>query len=193
MSFYFYKDIFYVTNQIRTTVFSPRVNNSNFILFWFSLKQAFEVDKPLGDATRDADFTMEVVTLLKIEYLIDCVNFKHLQWSAFWWFRAEKSIALTLQNSRCLCCSVYNVKCIISFQVLGSLQSRSRAELIAMVLSMQREMDCLREQIRSLTGKVVDFWSEIRRQSPHWVFFFFFLVQCISIGMGKMCSELKSC
>lgn len=79
MSFYFYKDIFYVTNQIRTTVFSPRVNNSNFILFWFSLKQAFEVDKPLGDATRDADFTMEVVTLLKIEYLIDCVNFKHLQ------------------------------------------------------------------------------------------------------------------
>lgn len=52
--------------MLQMSFFPPRVNNSNVTLFWFSLKQAFEVDKPLGDATRDADFTMEVVTLLKI-------------------------------------------------------------------------------------------------------------------------------
>jgi len=43
------------TNHTRTTV-----------LFLFALEQAFEVDKPLGDATRNADFTMEVVTVSKI-------------------------------------------------------------------------------------------------------------------------------
>ncbi|XP_014048032.2 uncharacterized protein isoform X2 [Salmo salar] len=35
---------------------------------------------------------------------------------------------------------------------LGGLQSRSKADLVAMVLSMQREMDNLREQIRCLTA-----------------------------------------
>ncbi|CAB1341583.1 unnamed protein product [Coregonus sp. 'balchen'] len=36
---------------------------------------------------------------------------------------------------------------------LGGLQSRSKADLVAMVLSMQSEMDSLREQIRCLTGE----------------------------------------
>ncbi|CAM4395749.1 unnamed protein product [Leuciscus chuanchicus] len=73
--------------------------------------KAFE---PLGDATRDADFTMEV---------------------------------------------------------LGSLQSCSRAELIAMVLSMQREMDGLREQIRSLTacGKLAQTLEELIERSDRWL------------------------
>lgn len=65
-----------------------------------------------------------------------------------------------------------NVMQMISLQVLGSLQSRSRAELIAMVLSMQREMDGLREQIRSLTGKVADFWNE--EEKGHSLVFFCF-------------------
>ncbi|XP_067220566.1 BEN domain-containing protein 6 [Chanodichthys erythropterus] len=85
--------------------------NADYIKF---KTKAFEVDKPLGDATRDADFTMEV---------------------------------------------------------LGSLQSRSRAELIAMVLSMQREMDCLREQIRSLTacGKLAQTLEELIERSDRWL------------------------
>lgn len=76
--------------------------------------KAFEVDKALGDAARDTDFTMEV---------------------------------------------------------LGSLQSRSRAELIAMVLSMQREMDGLREQIRSLTacGKLAQTLEELIERSDRWL------------------------
>lgn len=40
----------------------------------------------------------------------------------------------------------------MSPQILGGLQSCSRADLITMVLSMHREMDSLREQIRCLTG-----------------------------------------
>ncbi|XP_051742426.1 uncharacterized protein LOC127508476 [Ctenopharyngodon idella] len=85
--------------------------NADYIKF---KTKAFEVDKPLGDATRDADFTMEV---------------------------------------------------------LGSLQSRSRAELIAMVLSMQREMDGLREQIRSLTacGKLAQTLEELIERSDRWL------------------------
>ncbi|KAG1967318.1 BEN domain-containing protein [Pimephales promelas] len=85
--------------------------NADYIKF---KTKAFEVDKPLGDATRNADFTMEV---------------------------------------------------------LGSLQSCSRAELIAMVLSMQREMDGLREQIRSLTacGKLAQTLEELIERSDRWL------------------------
>ncbi|XP_042584535.1 uncharacterized protein LOC109072789 isoform X2 [Cyprinus carpio] len=85
--------------------------NADYVKF---KTKAFEVDKPLGDATRDADFTMEV---------------------------------------------------------LGSLQSRSRAELIAMVLSMQREMDSLREQIRSFTacGKLAQTLEELIEKSDKWL------------------------
>ncbi|ROL42877.1 BEN domain-containing protein 6 [Anabarilius grahami] len=56
-------------------------------------------------------------------------------------------------------------------KVLGSLQSRSRAELIAMVLSMQREMDSLREQIRSLTacGKLAQTLEELIERSDRWL------------------------
>ncbi|XP_026063450.1 uncharacterized protein LOC113046735 isoform X1 [Carassius auratus] len=85
--------------------------NADYIKF---KTKAFEVDKTLGDVTRGADFTMEV---------------------------------------------------------LGSLQSRSRAELIAMVLSMQREMDSLREQIRSLTacGKLAQTLEELIEKSDRWL------------------------
>lgn len=85
--------------------------NADYIKF---KTKAFEVDKPLGDATRGADFTMEV---------------------------------------------------------LGSLQSCSRAELIAMVLSMQTEMDGLREQIRSLTacGKLAQTLEELIEKSDRWL------------------------
>ncbi|XP_077068169.1 BEN domain-containing protein 6-like isoform X3 [Siphateles boraxobius] len=85
--------------------------NADYIKF---KSKAFEVDKPLGDSTRDADFTMEV---------------------------------------------------------LGSLQSCSRAELIAMVLRMQREMDGLREQIRSLTacGKLAQTLEELIESSDRWL------------------------
>lgn len=41
---------------------------------------------------------------------------------------------------------------LVLFQVLGNLQTCSRSELIAMVLSMQRETESLREQIKTLTG-----------------------------------------
>ncbi|XP_059408117.1 uncharacterized protein LOC132142329 isoform X2 [Carassius carassius] len=56
-------------------------------------------------------------------------------------------------------------------KVLGSLQSRSRAELISMVLSMQREMDSLREQIRSLTacGKLAQKLEELIEKSDRWL------------------------
>ncbi|XP_016340738.1 uncharacterized protein LOC107687794 isoform X1 [Sinocyclocheilus anshuiensis] len=85
--------------------------NADYVKF---KTKAFEVDKPLGDATRDANFTMEV---------------------------------------------------------LGSLQSRSRAELIAMVVGMQREMDGLREQIRSLTacGKLAQTLEELIQKSDRWL------------------------
>ncbi|XP_016124447.1 uncharacterized protein [Sinocyclocheilus grahami] len=85
--------------------------NADYVKF---KTKAFEVDKPLGDATRDAHFTMEV---------------------------------------------------------LGSLQSRSRAELVAMVVSMQREMDGLREQIRSLTacGKLAQTLEELIEKSDRWL------------------------
>ncbi|XP_051988704.1 uncharacterized protein LOC127648153 [Xyrauchen texanus] len=76
--------------------------------------RAFEVDKSIGDATRDADFTVEE---------------------------------------------------------FGSLQSHSRAELIAMVLSKQRELDGLREQLRSLTacGKLAQTLEELIERSERWL------------------------
>ncbi|TRY89965.1 hypothetical protein DNTS_001687 [Danionella cerebrum] len=59
-----------------------------------------------------------------------------------------------------------------TLEVLASLQSRSRAELIAMVLSMQREMDSLREQIRSLTacGKLAQTLEELIERSDRWLY-----------------------
>ncbi|XP_057203062.1 uncharacterized protein LOC130562199 isoform X2 [Triplophysa rosa] len=56
-------------------------------------------------------------------------------------------------------------------RVLGSLQSRSRAELITTVLSMQREMDGLREQIRSLTacGKLAQTLEGLIERSDRWL------------------------
>uniref|UniRef100_A0A8C9QT48 Si:ch211-194k22.8 n=1 Tax=Scleropages formosus TaxID=113540 RepID=A0A8C9QT48_SCLFO len=42
---------------------------------------------------------------------------------------------------------------LLSFQESDYLQSRSKAELIAMVLCMQSEMESLKEQIRCLTGE----------------------------------------
>lgn len=58
-----------------------------------------------------------------------------------------------------------------TMEVLGNLQSRSRAELIAMVLSMQREMDGLREQIRSLTacGKLAQTLEGLIERSDRWL------------------------
>ncbi|KAA0705970.1 hypothetical protein E1301_Tti004733 [Triplophysa tibetana] len=58
-----------------------------------------------------------------------------------------------------------------TMEVLGSLQSRSRAELITMVLSMQREMDGLREQIRSLTacGKLAQTLEGLIERSDRWL------------------------
>nr|XP_055050545.1 uncharacterized protein LOC129436438 isoform X1 [Misgurnus anguillicaudatus] len=58
-----------------------------------------------------------------------------------------------------------------TMEVIGSLQSRSRAELIAMVLSMQREMDGLREQIRSLTacGKLAQTLEDLIERSDRWL------------------------
>lgn len=45
-----------------------------------ALKQAFEVDKPLGDATRGADFTMEVIwhNIPLLSYFINNLKFNSL-------------------------------------------------------------------------------------------------------------------
>ncbi|XP_037400848.1 uncharacterized protein LOC108412362 isoform X2 [Pygocentrus nattereri] len=55
----------------------------------------------------------------------------------------------------------------ITMEVLGNLQTCSRSELIAMVLSMQREMDSLREQIKALTacGKLAQTLEELVTKS----------------------------
>ncbi|CAL8272741.1 unnamed protein product [Lota lota] len=60
---------------------------------------------------------------------------------------------------------------IFSFkQSLGSLQSCSRATLIAMVMSMQKEMDSLREQIRCLTasGKLASTLESLLQRTEQW-------------------------
>uniref|UniRef100_UPI003AAFE5A1 uncharacterized protein n=1 Tax=Centroberyx gerrardi TaxID=166262 RepID=UPI003AAFE5A1 len=51
-----------------------------------------------------------------------------------------------------------------------SLQSRSKAELVAMVMSMQREMDSLREQIRCLTagGKLARTLESLVERTEEW-------------------------
>ncbi|XP_062311695.1 uncharacterized protein LOC134016339, partial [Osmerus eperlanus] len=52
----------------------------------------------------------------------------------------------------------------------GGLHSRSRAELVAMVLSMQREMDSLREQVRCLTacGKLARNLEALIERTESW-------------------------
>ncbi|XP_066498522.1 BEN domain-containing protein 6 isoform X2 [Hoplias malabaricus] len=59
----------------------------------------------------------------------------------------------------------------ITVEVLGNLQTCSRSELIAMVLSMQRETDSLREQIKTLTacGKLSQTLEELVMKSEGWL------------------------
>ncbi|KAL7860539.1 hypothetical protein AOLI_G00168880 [Acnodon oligacanthus] len=66
----------------------------------------------------------------------------------------------------------------ITMEVLGNLQTCSRSELIAMVLSMQRETDSLREQIKTLTacGKLAQTLEELVTKSDGWL-------NCCSLNM----------
>ncbi|XP_076853040.1 proline-rich protein 15-like protein A [Brachyhypopomus gauderio] len=59
----------------------------------------------------------------------------------------------------------------ITMEVLGNLQTCSRAELIAMVLSMQKETDNLREQIKTLTacGRLAQNLEELVTKSDGWL------------------------
>ncbi|KAI4894647.1 hypothetical protein NFI96_013493 [Prochilodus magdalenae] len=67
----------------------------------------------------------------------------------------------------------------ITMEVLGHLQTCSRSELIAMVLSMQRETDSLREQIKALTacGKLAQTLEELVTKSDGWL-------TCCSLNMS---------
>ncbi|XP_007240008.1 uncharacterized protein LOC103038210 [Astyanax mexicanus] len=59
----------------------------------------------------------------------------------------------------------------ITMEVLGNLQTCSRSELIAMVLSMQRETDSLREQIKTLTacGRLAQNLEELVSKTEGWL------------------------
>ncbi|XP_026853797.2 uncharacterized protein LOC113569896 isoform X2 [Electrophorus electricus] len=59
----------------------------------------------------------------------------------------------------------------LTMEVLGNLQTCSRSELIAMVLSMQRETDSLREQIKTLTacGRLAQNLEELVTKSDGWL------------------------
>ncbi|XP_072550024.1 BEN domain-containing protein 6 isoform X2 [Salminus brasiliensis] len=59
----------------------------------------------------------------------------------------------------------------ITMEVLGNLQTCSRSELIAMVLSMQRETDSLREQIKTLTacGRLAQNLEELVTKTDSWL------------------------